>query len=211
MTSIRGAAARLIALCGALVFAASAVPAATAGSSLLGACPAATVEQPFTRWLDFARYVLMPNGGLELGAAQWTLSGGAAIAPGNESFKVRGPSDATSLALPTGSSATTSSACVTTTSPALRFFARNTGSPLSTLKVEVLYGNILGGSSALTVATLAAGSSWQPTLPIPVVANLFALPLVTNGTASVAFRFTPQGSGSGWTIDDVYLDPFKGE
>ena len=58
---------------------------------------------------------------------------------------------------------------------------------------------------------LAAGSTWQPTLPVALLANLTAPPLVTDGTTSVAFRFTPQGSWSDWRIDDVYVDPFKGE
>ena len=58
---------------------------------------------------------------------------------------------------------------------------------------------------------LAAGSTWQPTLPVAFLANFTAPPLVTGGTTSVAFRFTPLGSWSGWKIDDLYVDPFKGE
>jgi hypothetical protein len=60
------------------------------------------------------------------------------------------------------------------------------------------------------VATLQGGSAWQPTLPTAILVNLTALPLVTNGMTSVALRFTPQGASGGWAIDDVYVDPFKG-
>jgi hypothetical protein len=186
-------------------------PAGAAAEGVVGACPSVTYEQPFTPWLDFANYVLAPNGGLESGAAGWRLDGGAAVVAENESFDVHGASDTSSLSLPSGSAATTSSMCVDAMSPDLRLFVRNSGSLLSTLKVEALYTDALGRSRALTVALLASGSTWQPTLPIAFLANFTAPPLVTDGTTSVAFRFTPQGSWSGWRIDDVYVDPFKGE
>jgi hypothetical protein len=196
----------------ALVIALAApAPASAAVDGVVAACPSPTFEQPFTPWLDFASYVLAPNGGLESGAAGWSLEGGAAVVAENESFYVHGAGDTSSLALPSGSAATTSGMCVDATWPDLRFFVRNTGSLLSTLKVEALYTDALGRPRALTVALLAAGSTWRPTLPVLFLANLTAPPLVTDGTTSVAFRFTPQGSWSGWKIDDLYVDPFKGE
>jgi hypothetical protein len=195
---------RLLVL-GALT-AALAVPASAAATDgLVGGC-AYTYEQPFTPWLDFASYVLLPNGDLESGRAGWSLDGGASVVAENESFYVHDAQDGKSLSLPSGSSATTSGMCVGVTSPDLRFFARNLGSPLSTLKVEVLFTDPLGRSRALTVAVLIGGSSWQPTLPIAFLANL-----TLDGTTSVAFRFTPQGGSSEWRIDDLYVDPFKGE
>jgi hypothetical protein len=53
-------------------------------------------------------------------------------------------------------------------------------------------------------AVLLAGRAWQPTVPLPFLGGLLSL---TQGT--VQFRFTPLGAGSGWQIDDVYVDPFK--
>jgi hypothetical protein len=44
--------------------------------------------------------------------------------------------------------------------------ARNSGSLLSTLKVEVLYTDLFGQPRALTVGLLLNDSSWQPTLPV---------------------------------------------
>jgi hypothetical protein len=195
----------------AALVAALAAPTNADAEGVLAACPSSTYAQPFAPWLDFASYVLVPNGDVESGAVGWSLDGGAAVAAENESFHVHGAADTSSLSLPSGSTATTSSMCVDATRPDLRFFARNTGSLLSTLKVEVLYTDALGESRALTVAVLAAGSTWQPTLPVLFLANLAAPPLVTDGATSVAFRFTPLGSRSGWKIDDVYVDPFKGE
>ena len=188
-----------------------AAPAGAATGGVVGACPSATYEQPFAPWLDLASYVLAPNGGLESGAAGWSFDGGAAVVPENESFYVRDARDTRSLSLPSGSTATTDEMCVDAWSPDLRFFVRTSGSLLSTLKVEVLFTDALGQPRALPVAVLAADSRWQPTLPIPFLANLVEPPLVTDGTTSVAFRFTPLGSSSGWEIDDVYVDPFKGE
>jgi hypothetical protein len=190
-----------------------AVPATSSAATLplLGGCPATTYEQPFLRWLDVGNYVLMPNGALEAGTTGWRLTGGAALAAGNETYYVHGAGDSTSLSLPSGSSATTSTLCTGATSPTLRFMARNSGSLLSTLKVEVLYTNLFGQPQALTVGLLLGGSSWQPTLPTVFLANLLSPPLLTDGTTNVAFRFTPQGILSGWKLDDVYVDPFKSE
>jgi hypothetical protein len=193
----------------ALAFAAPAGAAENDG--LGGSCPPGAYEQPFAPWLDLAYYVLAPNGGFETGAAGWSLAGGATVVSENESFYVHGTRDSRSLSLPSGASATTSDMCVDVASPYLRFFARSSGSLLSALKVEVLYTDLLGQPRALTVALLAGSSSWQPTPQVAFLANLTALPLVTDGTTDVAFRFTPLGSSSEWRIDDVYVDPFKGE
>src|SRR5919197_1269504 len=67
-----------------------AAPAGAATEGVVGVCPPSAYEQPFAPWLDFASYVLAPNGGLESGAAGWSLDGGAAVVAGNESFYVRG-------------------------------------------------------------------------------------------------------------------------
>ena len=39
-----------------------------------------------------------------------------------------------------------------------------------------------------------------------IVMNL--LPLLPGGNTAVAFRFAPYGDGD-WTIDDVYVDPWR--
>src|SRR5919206_1006451 len=80
-----------------------AAPASAAADGLLAACPSSTYEQPFAPWLDFASYVLAPNGDVESGAAGWSLDGGAAVAVGNESFYVHDAGDTRSLSLPSGS------------------------------------------------------------------------------------------------------------
>src|SRR5919201_2786998 len=79
-----------------------AAPAGAAAEGVVGACPSSVYEQPFTPWLDFANYVLAPNGDVESGAARWSLDGGAAVGGEKESFYVRDPRDTRSLSLPSG-------------------------------------------------------------------------------------------------------------
>jgi hypothetical protein len=169
-------------------------------------CDDPALEHPFTPWADLAPYVLAPNG-IAQGGAQWTLNGGAAPAPGNEWYYVHGANETSSFSLPDGSSATTAAMCVGLDYPTLRFFARNDGAPLSALKVQVLFKDFTGSTDALTIGTVLAGAGWQPMPPLPVVANL--LPLVPGGDqTAVAFRFTPTAGGD-WSIDDVYVDPWR--
>jgi hypothetical protein len=162
-------------------------------------CPAQPVTQTFMPWLDPAWYVPAPGGDVE-GGGEWTFSGGAAVAAGNEPFLA----GERSLALPAGSSATTAPMCVGIEHPTVRLFARNTGEPTSLLAVSVVFRDILGVQRSLPVGAVAASSSWAPTPVMPVVANLLSL----LGNRDVSFRFAPVGDGA-WTIDDVYVDPYK--
>jgi hypothetical protein len=190
---------------------ASGASAGSAGgilSPLLSPCPE-PLSQPFLSAGDIGWYASVPNGGFEAGGASWTFAGGAGIVSGNEDTFVRAASDAFSLSLPPGSSATTATACIGTLSPTFRFFARNSGAPTAALRVDVVYRDVLGLRWTLPVATFSAGVSWEPTPPALLLANLIALPLLTDGAAHVQLRFTPLGPGGAWQIDDVYVDPFK--
>jgi hypothetical protein len=87
----------------------------------------------------------------------------------------------------------------------MRFFARNGSGPLSTLAVSVRFETSLGAVAEVPVGIVAAGSSWTPTLPQLVVANL--LPVLPNDRTAIQFRLTPL-LGS-WQVDDVYVDPWR--
>jgi hypothetical protein len=168
-------------------------------------CSTETLSQPFQPWLDYSSYAPLPGGAFESGQPAWSFAGAAAVAPGNESAYVNGSGDLSSLSLPAGSSATSPSMCVGINNPTVRFFARNGGSMFSSLRVDVLFEDALGNLHSVPIATLHGGSSWQPTLPLPVTVNLLAL--LPGDETAVAFRFTPQ-SGGDWHIDDVYVDPY---
>jgi hypothetical protein len=165
-------------------------------------CPGQSLSHPFQRWLDPASYTLLQNGSLEK-ATGWSLTGGARLVAGNESFSVNSTNDRMSLSLPAGSSATSSPMCITLLHPTLRFFVLNSGAPTSVLTVSAIV-NLAGLRLPLPVGLVLGGSSWQPTLPLPFLTNLLA-PL----SGTVSFRFAPLGPGGGWRIDDVYLDPYK--
>ncbi len=185
------------------------IPIPTAVPQTFFGCPDRALSQPFLPWLDLAHYTLAPNGGLESGSRGWALNR-AKVVPGNERFYVRAKTDRYSLSLPSGSSAKTGTTCVTLIDPpTVRFFAMNSGSVLSTLKVEALYKDVLGTLRAQPLGVLRGTRNWQATLPLPFLATVQHPPLITDGKVDVAFRFTPLGSLSGWRIDDVYVDPFK--
>jgi hypothetical protein len=164
----------------------------------------------FAPWVDPFNYV--PNGGgsFENGAAGWDLNGASTV-PGNEPWRVRGDDGRASLRIPAGSSATSAVQCVGLEHPTLRFFAKRTGGGflggLSSMSVEVLAETTLGLVVSVPIGVVVNDGSWQPTLPMAVIANL--LPLLPGEHTPVAFRFTPLGTAT-WQIDDVYVDPRSG-
>jgi hypothetical protein len=170
-------------------------------------CDGSTVTQPFSRFGDNANYKLLQGGSFESGTTGWTLSGGAKVVAGNESYNVGGSGQSKSLTLPSGSSATTPVTCVGLAEPTLRLFAKRNSALLglvSTLSVQMQVQTSLGLSAWLPVLPGdLGGSSWHPTAQMPLLANL--LTLSATDRTPVRFKFVPL-LGS-WQIDDVYVDP----
>lgn len=166
-------------------------------------CTEPAVSQPFAPWLDYASYSAVPGGDFESGADGWTLSGGASVT-GNGSTHFGGDS---ALRLPSGSSATSPSVCVDLAHPTTRFFVKRTSGGLlgvlNTLRVEAVFTDVGGTSRSVPAGVALGSSSWQPTLPLPILANVIGL----GDQVEVAFRFTPVAGD--WGIDDVYVDPFS--
>ncbi|MHB8693228.1 MAG: hypothetical protein ACYDHH_18495 [Solirubrobacteraceae bacterium] len=169
-------------------------------------CSSGPMSQVFLPWGDLANYDLAPGGSFEAGAPSWSLSGGAAVTAGNESFYVGGTGDSSSLSLPDGSSATSPTFCVGIQNPTIRMFAVNTGSATSSLAVYVHFVGPLGLPLTTQIGTVSSTGSWQPTAQMPIVANL--LTLLPGNMTPVSMTVVPQGSGGKWQIDDVYVDPF---
>lgn len=172
------------------------------------ACPAQTPSRPFLPWLDVADYVPVPGGNVEPGGVAWTLTGAAAAVEGNEPYNVGGATDHVSMRLAPGSSATTAAACISPEHPTLRFFARRTGGwLLNQLLVEAVVSDAAGIQRSMPVGTVTSLGNWAPSLPLPNLTTVVST-LAEGGTLPVAFRFTPL-DGAQWSVDDVYVDPFR--
>lgn len=186
-----------------LVAAAFSVSTASAGGSLLGLNnDCGSTSQPFAQFGDYRYYTFGTNGGLENGATGWSLSG-AWVVSGNESFYVHSPSDANSLLIPAGTTATTPKLCIGTTSTVMRYFVK--GSSDGSIRVEVvlrgLLGQVLGVFQVSRIST-GSSSSWQAGPPVLNLDSLLGL----LGVSSVQLKFTTL-SGTA-QIDDVYVDPW---
>jgi hypothetical protein len=170
-------------------------------------CDDAAASKVFQPWLDGASYSLAPGGNAEGSTAGWTFAGGAKVVAGNEPWKVGG-GGTKAFSIPSGGSMTTASVCVGLDNPTIRFFARRTGgSLLSTLAVSVRFQTVLGLRATLPIGVVPGlSTSWNPSLPMTVIANL--LPLLPNDKTAVQFQFTPLLGGS-WQVDDVYVDPMR--
>jgi hypothetical protein len=166
-------------------------------------CGEQTFSQAFLPFADPASYTLQPGGDFEPGSPVWDLTVGAGESSVNEPWAVTDEMDGHSLALSTGSSATSPSICVGIEHPDIRFFSR-ASSTFATLKVEVLFLDGDGNTQSLTIGTVGGNSGWSPTTQMPIVANL--LSLLPGSKTRVAFRLTAT-SGS-WKVDDFYVDPY---
>ncbi|HEX8158346.1 MAG TPA: hypothetical protein VF526_13260 [Solirubrobacteraceae bacterium] len=194
-----------------LAGAAFALSTASASAGILVAstpsCGDQAVSKVFSLWHDDADYTPLPGGDFEGAEDGWSMTGSAATADGNSPYHVGGPEDSKSLSLPAGSSATSAPICVGIQHPTFRFFVRRRSGgwlSLSMLRVEVLFHDAWGGIGSLPVGLVLNDGSWQPTLPIPVVANL--LTLGSHEDIAVRFRFTALGEA--WSVDDVWVDPY---
>jgi hypothetical protein len=186
--------------------------AASASAGLLApsaaSCDAQPLSTPFSRWGDLAKYTPLSGGSFETSAAGWTLTGGAQVAPGSESWEVDGPGSS-SLSVPVGSSATSPPICVGVEHPTMRFFAKTKAHGLlglpPVMRVDVVFQNNLGLVSSLPIGVVLGSNEWLPTLAMTNLANLLAVE--PGDHTAVAFHFTSiTGTMS---IDDVEVDPYQ--
>jgi len=192
-----------------LVATAFSVPAAKAdliSGLIAGNCPSGGT-QVFAPWQDTAYYYLGPNGGFESGSTGWSLSG-ASVVGGNEPFLKTGSH---SLALPSGSSATSPVICLGPSQLYVRMFAKDTGGTDRGLHMRVYWYGLLNQLLGATdYATFGSGSGWSPTSKLSSSGGLQVPLLPLLGSTSARIVVTPLGSGSAWQIDDLYVDPCIG-
>jgi hypothetical protein len=165
-----------------------------------------TSSQPFAP-SDPNYYTLLPGGSFESGTVPWALSGGAAVVAGNETSYLNGKSDKRSLYLPAGGSAVTPTTCFALGDWHVRFMLKNVGASSGLVHVQVIVPSLLGGLlTVLDGGTVRSGGAWTPS---PRVELLLSNVTSLIGTRAVAFRFTTEGRGAAYQLDDVYLDPWK--
>ena len=183
------------------------ITSATAGAATVSSdsCLPAS-SQVFAN--DTNLYFLLSGGAFEAGMPAWGLTGGAALVAGNNTAGGDPLTNTRSLSLPTGSSATSPTVCVTQDAPTIRFYVRNTGAAGSRLSVTVFYTLPNGNDKSKQVASVSGTGVWQPSAAIIYKADKFAKQSAT-GTEQVSFQFTPLDSTGQWRVDDVYVDPFK--
>jgi hypothetical protein len=157
-------------------------------------CSGRVYSQPFARWNDSASYFPAPGGSFESGAPGWTLSGGASVQAGGNTFLSGG----SSLSLPAGASATSPAICVDLGSPTLRAF---TNAQRGSVVVSVVAAGL-----AIPVGLISAGGSWQPTPALVYLTNTLGI-LSATGTTTASFRFTAVGGDA--RLDDVFIDPYR--
>jgi hypothetical protein len=172
-------------------------------------------EQPFAQFGDSHAYRLVQGGDFESGSSGWTLTGGAKIVPGNESFMVRGGSY--SLYLPAGSSATSPLTCVGLTDPTFRYFLVETGASSGSLQIDIQYRTLLGLLPlGARLGNDGGSSQWGPSTTYSyTLSNLLGSLGGLDLTAGIRYKFTPKSgslfSSPAFRIDDVYVDPWWNE
>ena len=182
----------------------------TAHAGLIGTGSASycdpTSSQPFAP-ADMNYYTLLAGGSFESGTVPWALSGGAKVVSGNETQYLHSRQDSRSLYLPAGGSAVTPTTCFALGDWHARFMLKNVGASSGAVHVQVIVPSLLGGLlTVLDGGTVQAGSTWTPS---PRVQLLLSNVTSLIGTKAVAFRFTAEGRGAAYQLDDVYLDPWK--
>ena len=171
-------------------------------------CSERFIEHPFTAWDDSADYFLIKEGNLGSDSTyDWSFGGGGLVAENNpDSLHAE---EASSLSLSEGASAESPTTCVTVDDPTMRFYVRNTGAETGTLSVDAVYLDSNYDEHTYHLGTLTsadAGSEWGPSPVLELAAPL--VDVLGDGETPVTFRFTAEGEGSGWLIDDVYVDPY---
>jgi hypothetical protein len=171
-------------------------------------CSERLIEHPFAAWDDTADYFLIKEGALAGDALyDWSFGGGELVAENNPN-SLHGE-EASSLSLGEGDSAESPTVCVTVDDPTMRFFVRNTGAETGTLSVNAVYLDENYEEHTYHLGTLTsedAGNEWGPSPVLELAAPL--VELLDEGQTPVTFRFTAEGEGSAWLVDDVYVDPY---
>ncbi len=178
--------------------------AASSGTAFAGNhCGEPVLFNPLTGYGDFRDYFLAPGGDFEDEAAPgWKLTGGAAIAGGNEPKYLTGPGRG-SLSLPVGATATSPKFCVDLNHPTFRFMAAQLEvGAKPTLNVDVLFTD--GISKSAGSLRLASGDGWRLSDDMSLRPRYGDK---LSGWRMVSLRFRSTGDRGEFRIDSLLIDP----
>ncbi|HVS84031.1 MAG TPA: hypothetical protein VHD91_00200 [Gaiellaceae bacterium] len=172
----------------------------------LANCGYGPAQQTFAQWGDPSDYALGPQGDLST-TSGWGLKN-VTLVKDHDPYT---PGATSLLFSDGGSEAVTPVMCVNLDNPTLRvFLADKGGNGKADLEVDVIYQNLDGGTSKLQVAHLKVNDQWQPSVVIPIGANLLAA-ASASGWTPVAFDFKVHGlqKNETFTLDGIWVDPCR--
>jgi hypothetical protein len=155
-----------------------------------------------TSLLTAASAALVAPGGHIEGAHGWSLSG-ASVTAGNEPWRVRAAGDSKALTIAPGGSATSPAFCVGAEHPTFRLFATRGRGLYGMLNVSIVTAN-----GTTQVAPVVDGKTgWKPSDDL-MLSTVLADTYVGK-TAAVRVKLSVDTASAPWTVDDVFVDPYR--
>jgi hypothetical protein len=176
-------------------------------------CPAAPLSQPFSQFGDNSWYQLAPGGSFEASTAGWVgqsgllglAQSGVTVGDGNDAYNLMPGTH--SLTVGPNGYAVSPPVCISSEYPTWRFVAHQLGGASSSpLNVSLRWVNVLGVGVETGAGSLSGYSRWTPS-PVMKLAN--SVPLWMPGSTLMVQLVFRAGAGSTYSIDDVYLDPYR--
>lgn len=167
----------------------------------------------FAAFGDDDDYFLAPSGDFESGATDWTLRG-AYVGSDNDDLGIRPGDHSLSLGLGMRGNPVAMSPvfCITDAHPVFRFTFRSVGrvGPLSVaLRYRAADGSTRERVVALPSSVAAQPGVWQPSERLPLADALAFRRFAGSAAVQLVFRAQTRGSGSGYQVDNVLIDPYR--
>ena len=166
----------------------------------LATCREPDLFNPLSAFGDIRDYFVAPGGDFEDGLDGWTLAGGAEIVAGGNNLS-GGVGNA--LRLPQGSEATSPAFCVDLHYPTFRFFAAQVAAKGGSLKVDVIYPELLKGN-VHGAGDVKSNPHWGLSKDFKLEPQRAGKKA---GWRKVAIRFRADAKNADWRVDDILIDP----
>jgi hypothetical protein len=172
-------------------------------------CATPSLFNPLAVFKDRRDYFVAPAGDFEDPSLPgWELTGGAAVVAGNSAHAVTGATDANSLSLPPGSTATSPEMCVDLNYPTFRFFATQLSSDTDAeLAIDVIYPALAKNNvREAKKLKLKAKDGWQLSDDVKLEPQRLGK---ASGWRRIAIRFRvkPGRKPAAYRVDDILIDP----